>query len=110
MSTTPISIRVDTRVLDWFKDNHPKYQSVMKQVLREYMEKHMTCMDMAYQRPRYHVRVVAKCNPGMSVVREICSNEGEARGYAIELENAGESVIVVNSDTGTEVYKSIDIR
>lgn len=70
----------------------------------------MTCMDMAYQRPSYHVRVVAKCNPGLSTVREICSNEGEARGYAIEFENAGESVIVVNSDTGSEVYKSIDLR
>ena len=33
----PISLRVDTDVLDWFKNQGPRYQSRMNAVLRAYM-------------------------------------------------------------------------
>ncbi len=33
----PISLRVDTDVLDWFKKQGPRYQSRMNAVLRAYM-------------------------------------------------------------------------
>ena len=33
----PISFRVDTDVLQWFKSQGPKYQSRMNAVLRSYM-------------------------------------------------------------------------
>jgi uncharacterized protein (DUF4415 family) len=33
----PISLRVDTDVLDWFKQQGPRYQSRMNAVLRAYM-------------------------------------------------------------------------
>ena len=33
----PISLRVDTDVLDWFKAQGPKYQSRMNAVLRSFM-------------------------------------------------------------------------
>lgn len=33
----PISLRVDTDVLDWFKAQGPRYQSRMNAVLRSYM-------------------------------------------------------------------------
>ncbi|MCA9443285.1 MAG: BrnA antitoxin family protein [Candidatus Omnitrophica bacterium] len=36
----PISIRVDAEVLDWFKDQEGKYQSLMNRALREFMESH----------------------------------------------------------------------
>lgn len=35
---TPISLRVDADVLDWFRRNGPRYQSRMNAVLRSYME------------------------------------------------------------------------
>lgn len=34
----PISLRVDTDVLDWFKAQGPRYQSRMNAVLRSYMD------------------------------------------------------------------------
>lgn len=34
----PISLRVDTDVLDWFKAQGPRYQSRINAVLRAYME------------------------------------------------------------------------
>lgn len=36
----PISIRVDLEVLDWFQKQEDKYQTLMNQALREYMENH----------------------------------------------------------------------
>lgn len=33
----PISLRVDTDVLEWFKEQGPRYQSRMNAVLRSYM-------------------------------------------------------------------------
>jgi uncharacterized protein (DUF4415 family) len=33
----PISLRVDADVLNWFKDQGPRYQSRMNAVLRSYM-------------------------------------------------------------------------
>lgn len=35
----PISLRVDSDVLEWFRDVGPKYQSRMNAVLRSYMER-----------------------------------------------------------------------
>ena len=35
----PISLRVDSDVLDWFREEGPKYQSRMNAVLRSYMER-----------------------------------------------------------------------
>ena len=35
----PISLRVDSDVLEWFRDDGPKYQSRMNAVLRSYMER-----------------------------------------------------------------------
>lgn len=34
----PISLRVDSDVLEWFREEGPKYQSRMNAVLRSYME------------------------------------------------------------------------
>lgn len=34
-----ISLRVDSDVLDWFREDGPKYQSRMNAVLRSYMER-----------------------------------------------------------------------
>jgi len=36
----PISLRVDTDVVDWFKKQGKQYQSRMNAVLRSYMEHH----------------------------------------------------------------------
>jgi uncharacterized protein (DUF4415 family) len=36
-SKTPISLRVDDDVLDWFRAQGPRYQTHMNAVLREYM-------------------------------------------------------------------------
>ena len=36
-SKRPVSIRVDEDVLEWFKDQGPKYQTRMNAVLRSYM-------------------------------------------------------------------------
>ena len=38
VSKQPISLRVDTDVLDWFKAQGPRYQSRINAVLRSYME------------------------------------------------------------------------
>jgi hypothetical protein len=65
---------------------------------------------MVYGRQQFVIRAVSKCNPGISIVKEIYPTEGEARGYAIELENAGESCVIVNASNGDEVYRSIDLR
>lgn len=35
----PISLRVDSDVLEWFREEGPKYQSRMNAVLRSYMER-----------------------------------------------------------------------
>jgi uncharacterized protein (DUF4415 family) len=35
----PISLRVDRDVLDWFRDEGPRYQSRMNAVLRSYMQR-----------------------------------------------------------------------
>lgn len=35
----PISLRVDSDVLEWFRDEGPRYQSRMNAVLRSYMER-----------------------------------------------------------------------
>jgi uncharacterized protein (DUF4415 family) len=35
----PISLRVDTDVLDWFKTQGPRYQSRINAVLRSYMSR-----------------------------------------------------------------------
>lgn len=35
-----ISIRIDMDVLDWFKHSENKYQRLINQVCREYMDKH----------------------------------------------------------------------
>lgn len=35
-----ITIRVDADVLDWFKTHYSKYQPLVNQALREYMETH----------------------------------------------------------------------
>ncbi|MGH7636799.1 MAG: BrnA antitoxin family protein [Gemmatimonadaceae bacterium] len=35
----PISLRVDSDVLDWFRDEGPRYQSRMNAVLRSYMQR-----------------------------------------------------------------------
>ena len=35
----PISLRVDSDVLEWFRDEGPKYQSRMNAVLRSFMER-----------------------------------------------------------------------
>lgn len=35
----PISLRVDSDVLEWFRDEGPKYQRRMNAVLRSYMER-----------------------------------------------------------------------
>ena len=35
----PISLRVDSDVLEWFREKGPKYQSRMNAVLRSYMER-----------------------------------------------------------------------
>jgi len=37
---TPISLRVDTDVLDWFKHQKGRYQKLINQVLRQYMIAH----------------------------------------------------------------------
>jgi uncharacterized protein (DUF4415 family) len=37
-SKVPISLRVDRDVLDWFRQEGPRYQSRMNAVLRSYME------------------------------------------------------------------------
>lgn len=36
----PISLRVDTDVLEWFKTQGPRYQSRINAVLRSYMSRH----------------------------------------------------------------------
>lgn len=36
----PISLRVDTDVLDWFKHQDGRYQKLINQVLRQYMNAH----------------------------------------------------------------------
>lgn len=36
----PISIRVDEEVLDWYKDQGGRYQRLINQVLRQYMQTH----------------------------------------------------------------------
>jgi uncharacterized protein (DUF4415 family) len=38
VSKQPISLRVDTDVLTWFKAQGPRYQSRINAVLRSYME------------------------------------------------------------------------
>jgi uncharacterized protein (DUF4415 family) len=35
----PISLRVDSDVLEWFRDEGPRYQSRMNAVLRSYMQR-----------------------------------------------------------------------
>jgi len=35
----PISLRVDSDVLEWFRDEGPRYQSRMNAVLRLYMQR-----------------------------------------------------------------------
>ena len=37
-----ISIRIDTDILAWFKHRGEKYQSLINQACREYMEHHKT--------------------------------------------------------------------
>lgn len=37
VSKQPISFRIDVDVLDWFKQQGPRYQSRMNAVLRSYM-------------------------------------------------------------------------
>lgn len=37
---TPISLRVDSDVLDWFKHQQGRYQKLINQVLRQYMIAH----------------------------------------------------------------------
>jgi uncharacterized protein (DUF4415 family) len=49
MAKVPISLRVDSDVLEWFRDEGPRYQSRMNAVLRSYM-----------QRARKHGRKKAK--------------------------------------------------
>lgn len=41
MKTTkkPISIRLDVDVLVWFKTVHPKYQTKINEILRDFKEK-----------------------------------------------------------------------
>ena len=38
ITKVPISLRVDPDVLDWFKGNSDKYQSLMNAVLRAYVQ------------------------------------------------------------------------
>lgn len=38
-SKIPISLRVDTDVLAWFREGGPRYQSRMNAVLRSYMDR-----------------------------------------------------------------------
>jgi len=38
----PVTIRLDTDVIEWFKSQNGKYQSNMNQALREYMREHLT--------------------------------------------------------------------
>lgn len=49
-SKTPISLRVDADVLQWFRDQGPKYQSRISAVLRSYME------GVARKQPRKRAR------------------------------------------------------
>lgn len=35
----PISIRLDADVLEWFKTVHPKYQTKINEILRDFKEK-----------------------------------------------------------------------
>lgn len=37
---TPISIRIDNEVLEWFKSQNGRYQKLMNGVLRRYMRAH----------------------------------------------------------------------
>ena len=39
MAKVPISLRVDSDVLEWFRDEGPRYQSRMNAVLRSYMKR-----------------------------------------------------------------------
>ena len=36
----PVTIRLDSDVVAWFKSHHPKYQRAVNKVLRKYMESH----------------------------------------------------------------------
>lgn len=36
----PITMRLDADVVAWFRQRHPKYQTAINQVLREYMRGH----------------------------------------------------------------------
>jgi len=38
----PVTIRLDTDVIEWFKTQNGKYQSNINQALREYMKDHLT--------------------------------------------------------------------
>ena len=37
---TPVTLRLDADVLEWFKHHHPKYQSAINTALREYVATH----------------------------------------------------------------------
>ena len=39
-SKKPISLRMDMDVLDWFKQQNGRYQKLINQVLRQYMNAH----------------------------------------------------------------------
>jgi len=36
----PVTMRLDADVVAWFRKQHPKYQTAINRVLREYMRKH----------------------------------------------------------------------
>ncbi len=38
----PVTIRLDTDVIEWFKSQNGKYQSNINQALREYMKDHLS--------------------------------------------------------------------
>ncbi len=38
----PVTIRLDSDVIEWFKTQNGKYQSNINQALREYMKDHLT--------------------------------------------------------------------
>jgi len=38
----PVTIRLDTDVIEWFKSQNGKYQSNINKALREYMREHLT--------------------------------------------------------------------
>lgn len=36
---TPVTIRLDSDVLEWFRNHHPKYQSAINSALREHIHR-----------------------------------------------------------------------